>query len=69
MKHILFLFFALLLVGGAYADASSCESACANGYAAFRQWCFAMGPTAPCTSLVNSPRQFTTQACLRFCVH
>lgn len=66
MKLISVAFLLLLLAVGTYAD---CEDSCASGYAAFRQWCFTMGPSAPCTSLVNSPRQFTTQACLRFCVH
>lgn len=71
MKATLFLFCGLLLLlaHAAQAQSRSCEDACASGYAAFRRWCFSMGPTAPCTSLVNSPRQFTAQACLRFCVH
>lgn len=65
MKFVLF-FFVLMTVG---ALAAECDDACTSGYAAFRQWCFTMGQPAPCTSLVNSPRQFTTQSCLRFCVH
>ncbi len=65
MRAILVFLLALTLVGAVWAE---CEDACANGYAAFRQWCLAMGQSAPCTSLVNAPRQFNTQSCLRFCV-
>lgn len=64
----LFLLFTLLFASGvAVAQQLTCQESCANGYAAFRQWCLSKGPTAKCTSLVNAPRQFNQQACLRFC--
>jgi hypothetical protein len=60
----------LLLISAVYlaqAQAPTCQQACASGYASFRQWCMSRGPTAKCTSLMNAPRQFNPQACLRFC--
>lgn len=66
--RLLVILFVLLLAGDfALAQSLTCQQSCTNGYAAFRQWCLSKSTSAKCTSLVNSPRQFTPQACLRFC--
>lgn len=67
MKAAALFIFALLAL--AVCVQAECDDACANGYAAFKRWCFSLGRTARCMALVNAPDQFNTQACLAYCPH
>lgn len=65
--YIAVIFLLCVLGAAAQTPAAKCSDACVEGYASFRQWCLSKGPTARCSSLVNAPRQFNVQSCMRFC--